>query len=92
VPSYRLDYALAPEQGGKCLFTGKMTQSGVPGFLMGVPIYLDFDGKVVRAGAVAMTGNQTANEFKISLPKRPKRVLLNANEDVLAVEAVAKGM
>jgi hypothetical protein len=38
VPSYRLEYFLAPEDGGERLLTGKLTWSGVsPGFRMVVP-------------------------------------------------------
>ena len=93
IPSYRMEYSLAPEAGGKFLFTAKVTQSGVSsGFLMGVPIYFDFDGNVTRAGSVALTGNMTTSEFKLRLPKKPKHVLLNANHDVLAAETIVKEM
>ena len=93
VPSYRLEYTLSPEEGGKYLLTGKVTQSAVSdGFIMSVPMYLDFDGKIMRLGTAQMKGNQTGNEFKIRLPKKPKRVLLNANDDVLATEAVVRAM
>ena len=93
VPSYRMEYSLAPEPDGKFMFTAKVTQSGVSSrFVMGVPIYFDFDGHVVRAGAVALLGNMTSNEVKLRLPKKPKRVLLNANHDVLAAETVVKEM
>ena len=91
VPSYRLDYSLAPEKDGKYLFTGRVTQSGVSqGFVMSVPVYFDFDGHVANAGSVSLLGNLTSNEFKIRLPKKPKRVLLNANHDVLAAAVVVK--
>jgi aminopeptidase N len=93
LPSYRLDYSLAPEQDGKFMFTGKVSQSGVSqGFIMAVPVYFDFDGHVVRAGSVGLTGNQTSAEVKIQLPRKPRRVLLNANYDVLAAESVVKEM
>jgi len=93
IPSYRLEYSLAPEPGGKFLFTAKVTQSGVSSrFVMGVPIYFDFDGHVMRAGSVALLGNMTSSEVKLRLPKKPKRVLLNANHDVLAAETVVKEM
>jgi hypothetical protein len=75
------------------MFTAKVTQSGVSsGFVMGVPIYFDFDGNLLRAGSVALLGNMTSNEVKLRLPKKPKRVLLNANHDVLAAETVVKEM
>jgi hypothetical protein len=46
----------------------------------------------MRAGSVTLLGNMTSNEFKLRLPKKPKRVLLNANHDVLAAETVVKEM
>ena len=93
IPSYRMEYSLAPESDGKFLFTGKVTQSGVSAkFLMGVPIYFDFDGNISRAGTVALLGNMTSGEVKLRLPRKPKRVLLNANHDVLAAETIVKEM
>jgi hypothetical protein len=91
LPKYRLEYSLKPADGGKFLFTGKLTQSGVsPEFVMRVPIYFDFDGKIVRAGYVTLKGASTSGEVKLNLPKKPKRVVLNGFHDVLAAEAVVK--
>ena len=93
VPSYRMEYSLAPEQDGKVMFTGKVIQSGVSSrFAMRVPIYFDFDGHPVSPGSVSLIGNMTSNEIKIRLPKKPKHVYLNANHDVLAAETVVKEM
>jgi hypothetical protein len=61
-----------------------------PEFVMRVPIYFDFDGKMVRAGYVTLKGASTSSEVKVNLPKKPKRVVLNAYHDVLAAEAVVK--
>lgn len=93
VPRYRLDYTLTPQEDGKCLLTFKVTQSDVSqGFMMPVPVYLDFDGsKVVRLGEVRMFGSSTSEEIKVTLPQKPKRVLINANYDVLASESVSAG-
>jgi len=93
IPRYRLDYSLAPEADGKYLLTGKVTQSDVSeGFRMPVPLYVDFDGaKPIRIGEVRMFGNSTSAEFKASLPQKPKRVLINAYNDVLASESVSVG-
>src|SRR5581483_3424058 len=53
VPGYRLEYSLAQQDGGKYLFTGNITQTGVSdNFLMAVPLYFDFDGRITRAGEV----------------------------------------
>ncbi len=93
IPSYHMEYSLSPEADGKFMFAGKVTQTGVSRtFVMSMPVYFDFDGQITRAGSVPLVGEQTSNEFKIRLPKKPKRVLLNANHDVLAAEAVAKEM
>jgi len=93
IPRYKLDYTLTPQEGGKCLLTFKVTQSDVSaGFRMPVPIYLDFDGsKLVRLGEVNMLGSSTTDEIKVPLPQKPKRVLINANYDVLASESVSAG-
>lgn len=92
VPRYRFDYTLTPESDGKILLTGKVTQSEVSAnFKMPVPIYLDFDGKVVRLGEIGVQGNTTTPEFKVKLPERPKRVLINYHHDILAVESVSAG-
>ncbi len=85
IPSYRLDYSLSNEPGGKVLFTATVTQSGVSDrFHMSVPLYFDFAGHLNRAGSIPLHGNQTSKEFKIRLPQRPKKVILNEEFDVLA--------
>ena len=52
-------------------------------FLMPVPLYADFDGRIVRLGAVNMLGSSTSKEIDVTLPKRPKRVMVNYWHDVL---------
>jgi len=52
-------------------------------FKMLVPLYADFDGKIVRVGSAPISGNSSTPEFAVLLPKRPKRVMLCAYEDVL---------
>jgi hypothetical protein len=91
VPRYRLDYTLTPGSEGKVILKGTITQSEVsPNFKMLVPIYLDFDGKIMRLGAATMAGNITV-PLEVQLPQRPKRVLVNAYHDILAVESVSSG-
>jgi aminopeptidase N len=41
------------------------------------------DGKLVRLGAIRMTGNSTLDDVRMLLPAKPRRVLINANHDVL---------
>jgi hypothetical protein len=91
LPRYRLDYSLKPSSDGKFRFVGKLTQSDVsPDFVMRVPIYMDFDGRVIKAGSAVLRGNMTTPEIAVDLPKKPKRVLLNAGHDVLAAENSVK--
>jgi hypothetical protein len=91
LPKYRLDYSLKNSPDGKVRLTAKLTESDVaPDFVMRVPLYLDFDGRVIRAASILMRGNMTTQEMTIDLPKRPKRVLLSANHDVLAAETIVK--
>ncbi len=91
VPSYRFDYSLTPQNDGKVLLAGSLTQSGVSdNFKMLVPIYLDFDGNLLRLGAANIMGSTTMPELKIVLPQKPKRVLINAHYDVLAFESISK--
>ena len=83
IPSYRLEYSLTPADDGKVLLTGKFYQSGVPkGFHMPAGLYIDFDGNIVFAGRIAVDGD-SSKDIKITLPRKPKRVLLNAYDDVL---------
>jgi hypothetical protein len=90
LPRYHLDYSVMPLADGKVLFTGKITQSGVSdGFIMRVPLYFDFDGHPVRAGSATLRGN-SSTDIKVTLPKKPKHVLLNANHDVLAAENLVR--
>ncbi len=92
VPKYRLEYTLEKAEQG-WLLKGKTTQSGVSDdFKMRVPLYGDFDGRMVRMGSVPVFGSQTSPEFKVMLPKKPKRVVINANQDILAHESVSKEM
>jgi hypothetical protein len=91
LPRYRLEYSLKTMPDGKVRFTGKLSQSDVsPEFVMRMPIYFDFDGRLFRAGSSVLKGNMTTPEIAVDLPKRPKRVLLSANHDVLAAEAEVK--
>jgi hypothetical protein len=91
LPRYKFDYTLTPSNDGKTLLKGTITQSDVsPNFKMRVPVYLDFDGKIMRLGAANITGNNSV-PLEVQLPQKPKRVLVNAFHDVLAVESVSSG-
>ncbi len=91
LPSYKLEYTIAPEAGGKVTLKFTVAQSGVSErFKMLVPLYLDFDGKWTRLGEATLIGNATTPEFKVTLPQRPKRVAINAFHDVLSMESVSE--
>jgi aminopeptidase N len=83
VPRYKLDYTVTPTNDGKWQLKGQLTQSDVPrAFAMPVPVYLDFGGQVAQLGRAKMVGNTTV-ELNVTLPKQPKRVLINYWHDVL---------
>jgi len=91
LPKYQLDYSFKPGDGGKVTFQGKITQSNVsPDFRMRVPIYFDFDGRWIKVGTIGLLGNTTTSDITIGLPKKPKRVSINANQDVLAADVIVK--
>jgi len=84
VPRYKLDYTVTDADGGKFLLKASLTQSEVPpDFMMPVPLYVDFDGQIVRLGVVRMRGNTTNSELQVTLPKKPKRMMINYFHDVL---------
>jgi hypothetical protein len=84
VPSYSLDYTLTPGEAGKTVLKLKVTQGEVgAGFKMPVALYADYDGKVTRLGQIRLTGN-ASQEAVVNLPRKPTRILLNANYDVLS--------
>ncbi|HVV46066.1 MAG TPA: hypothetical protein VHC72_12715, partial [Bryobacteraceae bacterium] len=84
IPSYRLEYSLTPEKGGKVQFTGRLTQSGVsPNFKMLVPIFGEFHGRKERILVSAISGS-SSGDFKVDLPSMPKHILLNINHDILS--------
>jgi aminopeptidase N len=87
VPRYRFDYTVTPADGGKFTLKASLTQSEVSdAFKMLVPIYLDYDGRVVRMGQVTITGNTTESDITVTLPRKPNRVLINAHLDVLSAK------
>jgi aminopeptidase N len=91
IPKYGLEYSLK-QDGDAWLLSGKLTQSEVPeSFVMRVPVYLEFDNGMMRLGSVRIQGSHTVDAMKaLRLPKKPKRVLINVNYDVLASESSSK--
>jgi len=82
MPSYRFEYKIS----GNTL-SGRITQSGVSeNFRMLVPIYLDFGKGWVRLGTATLTGNKAVDLNNIQLPQQPKRAMICALNDVLALQ------
>jgi hypothetical protein len=87
LPTYKLQQSVA-NKNGQVVLNVKVTQSNVSdGFKMLVPLYIELqDGRVMRLGSARMTGNTTIDQ-EIPVGQIPvKRVLLNHNYDVLALE------
>jgi len=84
VPRLKFEPEVTSAPEGKWLLKATLTQSDVdPNFATLVPLYADFDGQIARLGTVRMVGNSTNDKLQVLLPKKPKRVLINAYHDVL---------
>lgn len=91
VPRYRFEYSFAPGEGGGVKFVAKLTQSDVSeNFKALVPVYLDFDGRIMRLGEARIIGS-TTTDFQVQLPQRPKRAMINYYHDLLATESLSVG-
>ena len=87
IPTFTNKLDIKDEGGGKYRITGEVSQSGVsPGFLTSLPLYVEFDkGDLVRLGTLLMNGVATVSaNTEIRLPKKPKRLVINAYRDVLS--------
>ena len=83
VPRYRFEYQIAPAEGGKVKVHATLSQSEVgPQFIMPIPVFGDFDGKIVRIGQFPVVGSSTRT-FDFELPKAPKKLMLNYYYDIL---------
>jgi aminopeptidase N len=85
IPRYKFSYTISPEPSGGVVVNASLTQSEVgPNFAALVPFYADVDGKLLGIGRARIAGSATLSNLTFHLPKKPKRVLVNANYDVLA--------
>lgn len=90
IPRYKLEYTLNPGPEGSAILGVTLTQADVSSnFKTAVPLYIDFDGNVMRLGEIRITGSVTTQEYKIKLPRKPKRVMINYFHDVLATESLS---
>jgi len=88
LPSYKVEATFYIGADGDVVLEGKLTQSNVSDdFRMLVPLYLELaDGKIIFMGRARMIGNRSS-EQKVplkGLKTRPRRLLVNYYDDVLA--------
>ena len=84
IPRYKFEPNLTPAADGKWLLKATLTQSEVePNFTALVPVYADFDGQTARLGRVRIMGNSANDRIQMLLPKKPRKVMINAFHDVL---------
>ena len=86
VPRYVADLK-AEKAGEETRIHGTIRQEGVSkDFRMVVPIYIELDkGQVFRVGQLPIAGETTVPvDVKLKIPKKPRRVLINAHGEVLA--------
>ncbi len=89
IPRYEASLKADDAGGGEYRIHGQVSQQGVPqDFRTIVPIQLDFGkGNVTMIGMLGLMGEATVPiDVKLKLPKAPKRVVVNANGEVLARE------
>jgi len=84
IPKYKFESNLTSAPDGKWLLKATLTQSEVdPSFTVLVPLYADFDGQITRLGNIRMVGNTANDKIQVLLPKKPRKVMINAYRDVL---------
>lgn len=87
IPKYDSSFDVQDAGGGKFKIKGSITQSGVPDtFAMPVPLYVHFDkNSYTKLGSVVLIGNSTKPvDIEVPLPKKPLKLSINANHDVLS--------
>ncbi len=87
VPRYKADLKVGPGESGKYRITGTISQQEVSkDFRALLPIYVEFSKtESARVGVVPLVGATTVPvDVQLPLPKKPKRVLINARGEVLA--------
>ncbi len=89
IPSYKADLKVGAGEGGKIRITGTISQQGVSkDFRALMPIYVEFSKtESARVGVVPLVGEATVPvDVQLTLPKKPKRAMINARGEVLARE------
>ena len=89
LPTYSVEQAITGNVGTDLNLKLKITQKNVGNdFKMLVPIYLELaSGQMLKLGMVPITGNNSVEQALslASLKERPKRVVVNYYDDVLAL-------
>jgi len=86
IPKCSADIAVQDLGGGQYKLVGSARQEGVSDDFLGfVPLYLEFEkGTFARLGLVSFRGTATVPiDTTVPLPKKPRRVVANALNDVL---------
>lgn len=89
IPAIEADLKAERQPGEEYRITGTVRQLGVSeSFRSFVPIYVDFGkDRLARLGGVLLLGNQPQTlDIVVRLPDKPKRVVVNAHYDVLAMK------
>ena len=87
VPRYVADLKVDKASGDEYHISGSIRQEGVSkDFRALVPIYVEFNkNEDARIGMIPMIGDASVPvDVKLKLPKKPRRALVNAHEEVLA--------
>jgi len=87
IPRYTAKIDVQSVGGDQYKLTGSVAQDGVsPDFLGFVPLYIEMDKNAfVRLGVASLRGNSSQSiDTTIKLPKKPRRIVANAMNDVLA--------
>jgi Peptidase family M1 domain len=84
IPTYRLNYQIAPAGEGKWKVSGEVDRTGVPDNWKDLlPLYIHDNGHDVRLGWIRAMRN--VSRFDLTLPFKPDKLSLNDNEDTLPV-------
>ncbi|HET9528632.1 MAG TPA: M1 family aminopeptidase [Pyrinomonadaceae bacterium] len=90
LPSYEMQYKIAPEGDGKVIVSGTITQKNAgENWVMVLPVKFGFGGKQEAMGTVIVQGPSTP--FQIRLPAAPSKVQLDPDRWILAESISTKG-
>ena len=89
LPSYEMQYKIAPEGDGKVVVSGTITQKNAgENWVMVLPVKFGFSGNQAAMGTVIVQGPSTP--FQIRLPASPSKVELDPDRFILAENVSTK--